>query len=164
MIVESLSEMMLQTALLAQDAATSGTGEAVNTATQTANTDEDVAGRITMAIEIEMKIELPMLRTRWKIAVPSGTKRLSSVAKVMMESGIQQNPTPIPCTKAAISTSLVDTVTSKPLMTQPPQACNANPTNRGTLGSSRDNANMAAKLRNVPAPRADRICPMMLSG
>lgn len=52
MIVESLSEMMLQTALLAQDTVAAGGGEAVAATSETVVTEDDVAGRITMALVV----------------------------------------------------------------------------------------------------------------
>ena len=55
-----------------------------------------LALRITRAMESEMWMLLPMLRSRWKIAVPSGTDSGARVEKVITLSGTQIRPTPRP--------------------------------------------------------------------
>ena len=52
---------------------------------------------------------LPMLRNKWKIAMPSGRNCLSRVANVTIVIGTHNRPTPNPCSALAHATAVVET-------------------------------------------------------
>ena len=77
---------------------------------------------ITSATDSEMWIDEPILRIRWKSAVPSVMSRGASVQNVAMESGTQISPTPKPCSMEVQATPKVVRLMSNCAIARPENA------------------------------------------
>ncbi len=101
------------------------------------------------------------MRGRWNSAIASGSRRVSSVAKVEIVSGTQNTPIPTPCNIEFSASVVMLTLRSRLISHQPDKTSKLNPKPMPMRGSSLPRNIVRKKPIVAPTPRAPRMPPMI---